>query len=226
MDKRRIKKLIKKYFDELCSTNNFIAISDTLFLRIKGNVLHIINFDLGSTGLTCLVAMMPLYTLEHTLCVTLNMGSRLSRFKTIQNEWWPYENIEQSLCDIMELLIKNGLPWFEQYGTPEGIINFIKINKKEEYGLVSFDLFHQKKYLGFSLLYLGGVEEGIRCLEDMISEIKDNAAEFMLIYKKQLRDLVNTIKSHPNKISETLDAYIYDNALTLRLPMELFANNT
>lgn len=218
MDKKQLKKLIKSEFKEICNIHNFVPKSETLFLRvIDDSVIHIINFDLGSIGFTCTVAIQPLYTFEHTKVIALNMGGRLSRFKIVQKEWWSYEQHENGIKEIKELLMKNGLPWFEQYGTPEGIIKFISSGKQKEYGLVGFDPFHQKQYLGFSLLFTGRIDEGVKCINDLIYEIKDNAADFMLSYKKQLIEFMDRIKNQPDKILEMLNNAIVENKSSLKI---------
>lgn len=218
MDKKQLKKLIKNELKEVCKIHNFIPKSETLYLRVTDdNVLHIINFDLGSIGFTCSVAIQPLYAFEHTNVVSLNMGGRLSRFKIVQKEWWTYEEPEKGLNEIMNLLILNGLPWFEQYGTAKGIIEFISSEKQKEYGLVSFGPFHQKKYLAFSLLFTGNLIEGAKCINDLIGEISDNAADFMLSYKKQLVELATTIKSEPEKVSKILNTAIIENKKNIKI---------
>lgn len=218
MDKKELKKHIRNELKEVCKLYNFIPKSEVQYLRLTDdNVLHIINFDLGSIGFTCSVAIQPLYTLEHTNVVSLNMGGRLSRFKIVQKEWWSYEEPEKGLKEILNLLMLNGLPWFEEYGTAKGIIKFISSGKHKEYGLVSFDSFHQKKYLAFSLLFTGDMIEGAKYINDLIGEIKDNAADFMLSYKKQLLELSNTIKNEPEKVSEILNTAIIENKKSLKI---------
>ena len=218
MDKKELKKLIRNELKEVCKLYNFIPKSEVQYLRLSDdNVLHIINFDLGSIGFTCSVAIQPLYTFEHTNVVSLNMGGRLSRFKIVQKEWWSYEEPEKGLKEILNLLMLNGLPWFEKYGTAKGIIEFISSGKHKEYGLVSFDSFHQKKYLAFSLLFTGDMIEGAKCINDLIGEIKDNAADFMLSYKKQLLELSTTIKNEPEKVSEILNTAIIENKKSLKI---------
>lgn len=218
MDKKQLKKLIKNELKDICKVQKFIPKSETLYLRVTDdNVLHIINFDLGSTGFTCSVAIQPLYSIEHTNVVSLNMGGRLSRFKIIQKEWWTYDEPEKGLNEIMNLLMLNGLPWFEQYGTARGIIEFISKGKQKDYGLLSFDSFHQKKYLAFSLLYTGDVVEGAKSINELISDIKDNAADFMLSYKKQLVNLATTINCEPEKVSEILHLAILENKKSIKI---------
>lgn len=218
MDKKQLKKLIKNELKEVCKIHKFIPKSETLYLRVTDeNVLHIINFDFGSIGFTCSVAIQPLYTFEHTNVVSLNMGGRLSRFRIVQKEWWTYEEPEKGLNEIMNLLMLNGLPWFEQYGTAKGIIEFISSGKQKEYGLVSFDPFHQKKYLAFSLLFTGNLIEGAKGINDLIGEIRDNAADFMLSYRKQLVELATTIKSEPEKVSEILNTPIIENKKSIKI---------
>ena len=201
MDKKRLKQLIKNEFKIILCPIGFISKSDTLFVRLsKDNVLHIVNFDLGSIGFTCSVAIQPLYTFDHTEVISLNMGARLSRFKIVQKEWWSYIEPEKGLSEIKELLLKNGLPWFNEYGTPDGIIEFIATGKVNEYGLKSFDAFHQEHYLAFSLFYTGHLEDGVKHIEKLVSMISSNSAEFIIAFKDQLLDVVSKITSDNYKL--------------------------
>jgi hypothetical protein len=116
---------------------------------------------------------------------------------------------------LFELTVPYGMPWFENYGTPEGIIDFISTGKFIEYGFVAFNSFHQKKNLGFSLLYSGRFDEGIGCINDLMSEIK--AVDFMLTYKKRLAEFVESAKNRPDKIPEILTAAIIENKKGLKI---------
>lgn len=218
MDKKEFKKLIKAEFKDIINANGFIKKSDTLYIKnTDRNVLQIIDFDLGSIGFTCSVALQPLYVIEHTKGISLAMGERLSRFKIVQKEWWSYEQPQVGIKEIKELLLKNGLTWFKDYGTPEGIIDFISTDKYKEYGFVMFRSFHRKRNLGFSLLYTGRYDEGLKCINDLIDEIKDNAADFMLLYKKQLEEFAIIIKSEPEKVPEILNKAILENEESLKI---------
>lgn len=218
MDKKEIKKLIKTEFKDIFNVTGFTKKSDTLYIKnTERNVLHIINFDLGSIGFTCSVALQPLYVIEHTQGINLTMGERLSRLKIVQKEWWSYDQSQNAIEEIKMLLIKNGIPWFKNYGTPEGIIDFISTGKFKEYGFITFNQFHQKKNLAFSLLYSGRVEEGVKCIYDLMSEIKDNAADFMLAYKKQLAELVENVKNQPQVVPKIFEDVIVNNKASLRI---------
>ena len=218
MYKKEVKRLIKTEFKDIINANGFTKKSDTLYIKnTEGNVLHIINFDLGSIGFTCSVALQPLYILEHTSGINLSMGERLSRLKIVQKEWWSYEQPESGIKEIKGLLLKNGMPWFENYGKPQGVIDFISTGIYKEYGFIGFNPFHQKKNLGFSLLYTGRLDEGVKCINDLISEIEDNAADFMLSYKKQLVELATIIKSEPEKVPEILNTAILENMKGIKI---------
>ena len=218
MDRKGIKKLIKAEFKDIINTNSFIKKSDTLYIKnTDRNVLQIINFDLGSIGFTCSVAMQPLYIFDYSKGIYLDMGERLSRFKILKKEWWSYEEPMDGIKEIKELLLKNGMPWFRDYGTPEGIIDFISTGKYIEFGFVAFDSFHRSRILGFSLLYTGHLHEGLICINDLIDEIKENAVDFMLLYKKQLEELATTIKSEPEKVPEILNTAIFENKKCLKI---------
>ena len=169
----------------------FKAKSDTLFYRLTDkDVLHTVGFELSPIGFTCFVAIQPLYAYDHTVVFHYSFGARLSRFRTLQQEWWNYENTEDGLDEIEKLLIKNGMPWFDEFGSPEGIVRFINKKLGRRYG-VNFD--DDDIFLGFSYFYLGQIEKGKRCIREYFEGIADDAADFIFTYKNELVDLMNRI---------------------------------
>ena len=216
MDKKELKKLIKTEFGGFLKELGFSKKSEGVYIKINNNIIQNITFELGSIGFTCSIAMQPLYIKDHTIVLGLSFGNRLSRFKVIKREWWPYEESAKGIAEIKELLIKNGLPWFEKYGTSKGIAEFISNGKIQDYGLW-FDEFHQKQYLGFSLLYSGYISEGIKSLNNMLNEISENAVEYMKEYKMHIVKLLDRIKENPDDVINIFDDIIRENRLSLKI---------
>ena len=218
MEKKELKKVMRTEFDKSLKDLGFHRKKEGVYVRVCENVVHNISFEFGSIGFTCTVAMQPLYIKVGTPSIFLHLsfGNRLSRFKVVQKEWWPYEEPMKGISEIKELLNKNGLPWFSEYGTPEGITDFISNGKVEEYGLW-FDKFHQQQYLGFSLLYTGNISEGLQALQVMLSEISDSAVEFMLEYKMQMGNFIEKISEYPNDTKRFLDDIVQENRAALKV---------
>jgi len=220
MDKKELKKTIRAEFGKYLAELGFYRKREGVYIRICENVIHNISFEFGSIGFTCVIAMQPIYIKVGTPSIFLHLtfGSRLSRFRIIQKEWWSYDEPKKGIVEIKELLNKNGFPWFDQYGTPRGVIDFISGGKVEEYGLW-FDKFHQQQYLGFSLLYIGQIEKGIRALQAMCNEISENAVEFMKEYKIQINSFIDMITKDPNSLRTALDDIVQENRAALKIKM-------
>ena len=218
MDKKYLKKLIKKEIGEYLMGAGFSRHKESVYIKIRESIIYNISFSFGSIGFTCTVAMQPLYVngFQDKAFLHITFGSRLSRFKIVQKEWWTYDEPEKGVSEIKELLIKNGLPWFKQYGTPEGIIEFIQNGKVEEYGL-KFNTYQQKQYLGFSLLYTGSIEDGISALEVMLDGIKEDAVDWIKDYKMRIIELICRVEKDPVSAKIILDDIVQENRIALKL---------
>jgi hypothetical protein len=220
-DRRYLKKLIKSEFKGFLAEQGFFAKTDKFFLRITPeNVLHMVLFEFLSNGFTCVVAMIPLYVFEHgEIDMHITFGERLTRFRIVEPEWFSYDEPDKGVARFKELLIQNGLPWFEEYGSPVGIAEFISKGKTIEYGLLFFgyDTYFKKKYLGFSLIYTGHVDEGIRCLQEMLSEITEKSVDWMHEYKADVIQIIDRIKEKPEDARKILDDVAAQNRAKLKI---------
>jgi hypothetical protein len=66
---------------------------------------------------------------------------------TVGRPRWPYKQLQKGIEEIKELLLINGMPWFKNNGTPQGIIRFILTGKFKDYGFIAINPYHQKKIL-------------------------------------------------------------------------------
>ena len=94
--------------------------------------------------------------------------------------------------------------------------------KKEyyEFGFELFSPFNQKKYLGFSLLYIGRIKEGIFYLEELTKQITEKSASFLHKYKSDIIQIITAIRNNPEKTQEMLNGFAIANmrALKLKVP--------
>jgi hypothetical protein len=220
-DRRYLKKLIKSEFKGFLAEQGFFAKTDKFFLRITPeNVLHMVLFEFLSNGFTCVVAMIPLYVFEHErIGMHIGFGERLTRFRTMENDWFSYNEPDKGVARFKELLIQNGLPWFDEYGSPAGIADFISKGRAIEYGLFHFryNAYLKKKYLGFSLLYTGRIDEGIRQLGDMLDIITEKAEDWMREYKADVIQILDRRKEKPKDARKILDDVAAQNRAKLKI---------
>lgn len=220
--KKLMKKLIKANFKDFVKDFGFFYRTDTTLLRITdNNVLHIITFSLTYADFTCAIAIQPLYIYEHerTRGITLSLGERISKINNNLPDWWSYEDGEANLKNIKELLLLNGIPFLDRYGTPEGIIDLIKNNKYEEYNimLTSEELKHS--YFGFSLLHTGRIQEGLRYLEEKIvnDKLPEGTDLMWKEYQDDLATILNRIRLSPADTPIILQELVEMNRKALKI---------
>jgi hypothetical protein len=90
-----------------------------------------------------------------------------------------------------------------------------------EYGFSLFSSFSQQVYLGFSLLYVGRIKEGLFYLEDLTKQITDKSVELLHKYKSDILQIITSIKNNPEKTRELLEGFAIENkkALKLKVPI-------
>jgi hypothetical protein len=220
-DRKYLRNLIKSEFKGFLAERGFFAKTEKDFFRVTPeNVLHMVLFEFLSNGFTCVVAMIPLYVFEHErIGMHIGFGGRLTRFRIVEPDWFSYDEPDKGVARFKELLIQNGLPWFEKYGSPAGIAKFISKGKAIEYGILHFGYsqYEQKKYLGFSLIYTGRIKKGIRCLEDMLDGITEKAVDWMHEYKAEVIQIIDRIKENPKDARKILDDVAAQNRAKLKI---------
>jgi hypothetical protein len=209
---------IKNRLKDFCDAYDFVRKTDTLYLRLaQKDVLHIVLFELGTIGFTGTVAIKPLYCHELDKIFTYTMGERLSKLKVNFVEWWDYDYSEENLNKIKNLLITNGIPWFNEFGSPEGIIDFIMNKRVKEYPYILTSPSIQKRYLGFSLLYVGKIDEGTKILTEMAKEPSPFADESFQKYDREILNIVKMIKKDPRKTPSLLQGFVKENKDALKI---------
>jgi hypothetical protein len=148
------------------------------------------------------------------------MGETVHRLNRTLPDWIDYEPAEENLMKTLDLLLTKGIPWLEQFGSAEGIIDFILKDQYSEYrrfGFHAFDSFFQKQYLAFSLLYIDRISEGLKTLEALPLEISESADESMQEYKRQLVNIIRTLKEAPGMTEAMLQGFVADNKKDLKI---------
>ena len=217
--KKLTKKMVAGEFGYFLTDKGFVRHKSNVYIRISDqHIIQNITFEFLPSGFTCAVAIQPLYIYDHEASTFLHLtfGNRIGRLKVVQSELWQYDENVKGIAEIKELLSKNGLPWFEQYATPEGIIDFISNGKVKAYGLWLNEFF-QKQYQGFSLLYTGHIDEGIQSLQDMLGEISESAVAFMKEYRIQVIELIDKVKENPDDVTSIFYDIIRKNRIALKV---------
>lgn len=218
--KKEFIKLIKKVLTPFAREHDFIFYNPTILIRLNKDTLHIINFDLGTAGFTCDVAIQPIYVPAESL--VLSFGNRLSRFNVLINERWKYGESQQedefNLLQIVELIKENVLIWFEEVGSAKGIISFIEKGLVNDTKLIiGFPPFMKNLYLGFSYLY----EEKIKLAEGALHQVLDNLVADSRTWAVELKQVVNALlllaDDEPEEITKILQEYVEKNYLKLKL---------
>lgn len=185
--------LIKKEIKTFMSQHNFSFIKPTILFRNKDNILHIINFDVHAPGFNCNIAIQPLYIPNDN--IDLSFGNRLNHFKTKLPGIWGYGDSSQDEKDLKEvigLLEINVLPWFEEVGTPEGIIRFLKYEwEKSKSLIVGFPPYLKFLYTGFSYMYISNLKLGKFELENFLNELRNDSRTWVVDLKKKVETILS-----------------------------------
>ncbi|MBE0447971.1 MAG: DUF4304 domain-containing protein [Actinobacteria bacterium] len=218
--RRSVRKLIKKVFKPFADEHGFKFHKPTLLLREYKDTLHIISFELSTADFTCRIAILPLYVPEDT--ISLSFGNRISRFKVMLREWWDYKQTEQeneqSLMQIKELLERNALPWFEEAGSPEGIVSFIESGKADDPSIaLRCPRFIKDLYLGFSYLYLNKYDQAGRLLQAVADSFKGDTRQWAINTRELAENMCTLAKERPEEVSIKLQEFIKQTKENLKL---------
>ncbi|NLL05364.1 MAG: hypothetical protein GX270_06155 [Clostridiaceae bacterium] len=212
MEKKALQKIIKEFFTPFARQHNFKFYKTTLMLRVLDDTLHIINFDLPSNGLNCNIAIQPLYIPSET--ITLTFGNRLNHFKTNLPGTWGYSNdkidIEKDLSQVKELLEQNAVPWFNEFGSPEGIISFIEANLAEDdnNNIVGFPPVLKRIYLGFSYLYTNKLGLAVNLLQEVLELCKEDKRAWVIQQNEMIDNILILTEKEPDKVNTRLNEFV------------------
>lgn len=222
MYKKSLKRIIKDFFTPFAMKNNFKFYKPTIMLRECDDTIHIINFDLPTEGFNCNIAIQLLYIPADG--ITLSFGNRLNCFKTKLSGIWGYSDdkgiIEKDLSQVKDLLEVNALPWFNEVGSPEGIISFIESGASEDINIiVGFPPALRNIYLGFSYLYINKIDLAEKPLLKVLELYKDDNRSWVVQEKEMINDILELAKKEPGRIKDKLNDYIRITKDNLKLKM-------
>ncbi|AHF11241.1 hypothetical protein [Dehalobacter restrictus] len=220
INKKNVYGLIKKAFTDFAKENGFTFLKNGILVRIRGDILHTIYFDLGLSGLACDIAIQPLYVPSEN--IVLSFGNRISKFKVNMSERWPYgkteHQLEQTLKEIKELLEKNALNWFQETGTPRGIVEFIQAGYADDQSLIlGLPKFVKKQYLAFSYLYQNELELGTQELRNLEQVLVDDSRPWAVGIKELSKNMRELIINCPDLVEKTLKQFVLKTRQNLKL---------
>lgn len=202
--------LLKRMMKPIMSQHRFSFIKPTTMARINKDTLHIINFDVHTPGFNCDVAIQPLYVPKDS--IALDFGDRINYFKVELEGIWGYGDShqdEQELIEVIKLLENNVLPWFDEVGSPEGIIRFLKDGWETE-SEVRLRLTPSLRYLyqGFSYMYLSELRLGSVELEHYIKELQNDSRPWVNESKKMAENMISLCnEGDEEKVKQQLAKY-------------------
>lgn len=221
IEKKILKKAIKEFFAPFAKQNGFFYLKPTLLVREHMDTLHIINFDIPHFGYNCDVAIQPLYIPQED--IVLGLGNRLEHFKEVSKGRWGFcenENeLEQGLIQVQKLLEKNVLPWFNEVGTPQGIVSFIERGYCKDVKLiVGFPPFLENLYLGFSYLYCNNFDLADKAFDIVTKELEGDSNPWIIQMVNLLHNIKVLLHSEPEKIHILLNTFIEQTKRNLKIP--------
>lgn len=220
IDKKKIYKLIRSVFAVFSQQNGFSFYKNYILVRIQSDILHTICFDFGVGGLTCDIAIQPLYIPSED--IVLSFGNRISKFNVNLKERWSYGQtesaMEKSLVEIKELLEKNALPWFRETGHPQGIINFIENGSVNDQALIlGLPDFLKRLYLGFSYLYQNEFKSGTMVLEGLEQILAEDSRLWAIRLKELSKNTRESVAISPDQVVEVLKQIAQETRQNLKL---------
>ncbi len=201
MDRKTIKKIIRKTLKPFAEEHGFQFHNPLILLREKESTIHIINFDVFVRGFNCLVAIQPLYFPEDA--VHLSFGNSLNYLKSKVAGVWGSGDSEAELLkdldEVMRLLKNDALPWFEDYGTPRGIITFIERELgRSTYLVLGFSEYLKCIFLGFSYLYLKKYHKAKPALRKAYLLLEEDKEDWAMEEKKLLSEMIKLVDKNAN----------------------------
>ncbi len=219
MDKKTFNKLVKVTLKSFAKENDFKITKSTIFTRVLNDTLNVISFDYGKSGFTCDIAVQPLYIVDEV--INLSFGNRISRFDNNLKERWDYgteDDVEYSLCDIRKLLEDVALKWFEETGSPTGIIKFIEEGKANDPKyMVGFPPMQKSLFLGYSYAYIGDYQKSERVLSSLLNELDKDSRPWVNQIKEQVMLLKATFKESDDSVKTLLEDNIQETKKMLKV---------
>lgn len=203
------RKAVKTVFKPLSLEHGFVFYKPLMLLRLYQDTLHIIYFDKGSAGFACDVAIQPLCLPDNI--VSLSFGARLSRFQASLPERWDYGDSSAellgNLSEVLQLVRKNALPWFNDAGSPQGFISFIESGaaNNPKYALRCPP--HLKQlYLAFCYGYVGRLRDSVGAFDRVLQSLEGNP--FSAQWKALASEMRTSIANDPEAVEDKIKSFV------------------
>lgn len=175
----------------------------------EGNfVLRIINFDPGTAGFNCSLSLQPLVVPNTKGLIALNYGINLAFYAGLQFKRWPYgetrEETESIIGEAVDLLKRVGLPWFERYGSEQGIVDY----PVEDGSLMHTPPEIRNLYRGFCALHIGLVQKGTMWLEEAMLHYGKFNYDYCQKTVQEVEDALRVARGKPVLLKEYLDEIV------------------
>lgn len=200
-----IKKCIKNKLSAFANKNNFKFLKPTVLIRENDNLLQIINFDIINGHFNCDIAIQPLYIpVEY---IILSVGNRLDKFNTKIPYIWGFEktidDLENDLEEVLYLLEKNAIKWFDDIYNIQDFIDLLK-NKYPEYKLLRATEKTNIEFLGYSYLVLGEYNLAKDMFEIIVKENEKYSSNWALKDVEKFQKIINIIDNEPEVINKMI----------------------
>lgn len=217
---QKVKKLIKQALKPFAEQKNFLFYKPTVLLRVHQNVMHVISFQLpGTSGFYCYAVIQPLYIPYERL--DLSFGGRL-RHMTNNRDAWGLEiedvELEREFEQLLEVINKNALPWFDQAGCPAGIVPYVNQWAPGDAFLIA--PITRKRHLAYSYLYLNELELADKALSAFLEEgTQPPIYDYQEVENNRIQELRKLIQSQPEMIGDKIREYIDYTSSHLKLDL-------
>lgn len=202
---KNYRKHAKKVFMEFAKIHGFHWVKNRL-VRESNDVVQFVCFDLTSTSMRPVVAVLPLYVPQELMHITFSRY--LHTFRHGQVGQWalynlappnldlidvPEQDIIRDLQEMKDLVEEFGLPWFEHVGNPTGFLEWLSPHS-----------LHWTWYTSLGYLHLGRVDEARKILSEYNEEcLKDS--DFPNEKRHMCAFLVHLIDHSPEQIPVFID---------------------
>lgn len=204
MDRATFSILLKNELKKWAQEIKFSLYKQRILIAEKQSILRVIDFDLGTIGFACDIAVQPLYVPWGY--IVLSFGDRIGLFADTYQDRYSYgstkEEAMENLKKVESLVLKYGLTWFEEVGTPEKLIKFLE---SERVKLV-FRCPELTKliYKGMSLLKLGELNQGAKFLHKAKTILEDMPIEWAQVDLELVTSILEVIRQGEQNVAKKL----------------------
>lgn len=207
MPKSHFGKILRAQLSEY-DLPGYVRLIPLCYVSESNSVLRIINFDLGTAGFNCSLSLQPLVVPNTNGLIALSYDINLALYAGLQFKRWPYgetkEETKSIVGETIDLLKRVGLPWFERYGSEQGIVNY----PVEDGSLMHTPPEIRSLYRGFCALHIGLVQKGTMWLEEAMLHYKKFDYDYCQKTVHEIEDALRVARGNPDLLKEYLDEIV------------------